>query len=103
MKTLIDIPEQYLKLIHSDSPINWVCMSGVLKFIRNGIILDGLTNGEVIQKMFPDAEVSFVEEWDSYDNGDICHPYLERFVNVEFEHEQTLTFSLDWWNRKWGE
>ena len=103
MKILIDIPEQYLKLIHSDSPINLVSMSGFLNFVRNGIVLDELTNGEVIQKMFPDATISFEEEWDSYDNGDICHPYVETFVNVDFGYGEVLGFSLEWWNRKWGE
>ena len=72
-------------------------------FLHCATCLDGLTNGEIIQKIFPDAKISFEEEWDSYDDGDFCNSYVERFVNVEFEHAQTLTFSLDWWNRKWGE
>lgn len=75
-KVLIDIPEQYLKLIHSDSPINWLSMAGFLNFIRNGIVLDELTNGEVFHKVFPDVDV----------DGDIM-----------FWH------GVDWWNRKWGE
>lgn len=72
-------------------------------FLHCATCLDGLTNGEVIQRMFPDATISFEEEWDSYDNGDICHPYVERFVNVDFGYEQIITFNLEWWNRKWGE
>lgn len=90
-KVLIDVPE-----IPKNDHQRWVLTHG-------GIVLDGLTNGEVIQKMFPDVTISFEEEWDSYDNGDICHPYVERFVNVDFGYEQIITFNLEWWNRKWGE
>lgn len=72
-------------------------------FLHCATCLDGLTNGEVIMKMFPEAKINFVEEWDSYDNGDICHPYVETFVNVDFGYGEVLGFSLEWWNRKWGE
>lgn len=87
-KVLIDIPEQYLKLIHSDSPINWVSMSGFLNFVRNGIVLDGLTNGEVIKKMFPHYDIEIDEH--------------KGYVRVFYEDFYT-TYPLAWWNRKWGE
>lgn len=77
---------------------NESCLKEAIKLIKPSV-----TNGEVIQTMFPDVTISFEEEWDSYDNGDICHPYVERFVNVDFGYEQIITFNLEWWNRKWGE
>lgn len=78
-KVLIDMPEQYLKLIHSDSPINLVSMSGFLNFVRNGIALDGLTNGEVMRKIFNMSLDDFQHTWGGGD------------------------YTNEWWNRKWGE
>ena len=80
---LIDIDEtkynsirKFRDLHRSDSEI----------VIRNGTPLSGLTNGEVIQKMFPEAEVKI--------NGFIVDVIFEMF---EFHVEES------WWDRKWGE
>ena len=75
-KVLIDIPEEDYKrctIMASD--------------IRNGIVLDGLTNGEIIQKMFPNAKVTI-------DGTTVC---------LKFEYYHEIWFDLDWWNGKWGE
>lgn len=74
MKVLIDIPE-----IPKNDHQRWVLTHG-------GIVLDGLTNGEVIQKMFPDAKIT--EE-----------TYVV-FMNIE---ECNHPFDKAWWNAKWGE
>lgn len=77
MKVLIDIPEEDYKrctVMASD--------------IRNGIVLDGLTNGEVMIKTY------------NVDADDVKIGVY--YVNV-FLDEKIVTFNLDWWNRKWGE
>lgn len=55
-------------------------------FLHCATCLDGLTNGEVIMKMFPDAKIT--EE-----------TYVV-FVNIE---ECNHPFDKAWWNQKWGE
>lgn len=55
-------------------------------FLHCATCLDGLTNGEVIQKMFPNAKIT--EE-----------TYVV-FANIE---ECNHPFDKAWWNRKWGE
>lgn len=77
-KVLIDVPEtfKYFKQ----------CRSAMAKAIDSGIVFDGLTNGEIIQKMFPYAKIT--EE-----------SYVV-FVNIE---ECNHPFDKAWWNRKWGE
>lgn len=54
---------------------------------------EGVTNGEVIQKMFPNAKILYIDEWE----------HEKAWVNVDFGHGEVLGFSLEWWNRKWGE
>lgn len=60
-------------------------------FLHVGTCLDGLTNGEVIQKIFPDAKVSNI---DTFGN-----PHLYILVGLD----RVTEFTADWWNRKWGE
>lgn len=69
-------------------------------FLHCATCLDGLTNGEVIQKMFPELKVRYIDEWD---DGNSKLLYRRAFVNVDFGHGEMLGFSLEWWNRKWGE
>lgn len=61
----------------------WALLEG----LKNGIVLDGLTNGEVIRKMFSNAKVAI-------DGTTVC---------LKFEYYHEIWFDLDWWNAKWGE
>lgn len=63
-------------------------------------IPDNPTNGEVMQKMFPELKVRYIDEWD---DGNSKLLYRRAFVNVDFGHGEMLGFSLEWWNRKRGE
>lgn len=74
-KVLIDIPD-----IPKNDHQRWVLTHG-------GIVLDGLTNGEVIQKMF---EIS-----DAHGGSSTMFAYTK--------DDKLLTADVDWWNRKWGE
>ena len=87
MKVLIDIPKELLDNI--DKPIK---DEDLLRYIiKNGIVLDGLTNGEMMQKMLPYAKVEVEENW--------------VFVDLPCERYELfrLNFPIDWWNRNWGE
>ena len=59
----------------------------VTEAVKNGAPLSGLTNGEVLMKMFPYAEIEI--------HGDTVYVVLRQY------HRQC--FDLDWWNTKWGE
>lgn len=61
--------------------------------VANGIVLDGLTNGEVIQKMFPKAEIVKKTKYD----------YVYWYVTIGHECGSSWEINDDWWNRKWGE
>lgn len=56
-------------------------------FLHCATCLDGLTNGEVMQKMFPKAKVTI-------DGTTVC---------LKFEYYHEIWFDLDWWNGKWSE
>lgn len=60
----------------------------VPSFLHCATCLDGLTNGEVMMKMFPKLRVTIMKD---------CVQVMGE--NYEFN----ITFSLDWWNAKWGE
>jgi len=55
-------------------------------FLHCATCLDGLTNGEVMQEMFPNAKF-------------YC---AERLQTASFPRRDA-DFDLDWWNSKWGE
>lgn len=55
-------------------------------------IFDGLTNGEIFQKMFPQMEVLSTNEYSIYIEMKECN----EFNNI-------VSFDVDWWNRKRGE
>lgn len=57
----------------------------VPSFLHCATCLDGLTNGEVIRKMFPNAKVTI-------DGTTVC---------LKFEYYHEIWFDLDWWNAKW--
>lgn len=90
-KVLIDMPDSFIKEhIESYEPGSLVDIA-VRNALKHGIVLDGLTNGEVMQKMFPQIEVRDSEVSDLH----IC---------VSFNpNEPWEWFDKDWWNRKWGE
>ncbi len=69
-------------------------------FLHCATCLDGLTNGEVIQKMFPDAKILYIDEWEDYNNTHSLNK--KAWVKVDFGYGEVLGFSLEWWNRKWG-
>ena len=74
---LVPVSEEVVKLMEKgEAP----------SFLHCATCLDGLTNGEVIQKMFPEAKIT--EE--SY----VVYAHIE-----ECDHP----FDKAWWNRKWGE
>lgn len=85
MKVLIDIPKDTKGRlsfgITYKSDVETLC-----KALSNGIALDGLTNGEVIQKMFPDAKFCCAER-----------------LQTAGLPRRDADFDLDFWNRKWGE
>ena len=56
--------------------------------IADSIVLGELTNGEVIQKMFP--QMTVVEE--------LTYAIVVKFYKDGF----CLQFDLAWWNRTWG-
>lgn len=82
-KILIDIPEDTKGRlsfgITYKSDVETLC-----KALSKGIVLDNLTNGEVIQKVCPDAKF-------------YC---TERLQTAGFPRRDA-DFDLDWWNRKW--
>ena len=75
MKVLIDIPD-----IPKNDHQRWVLTHG-------GIALDGLTNGEVIQKMF---KIS-----DAHEGMSTMFAYTK--------DDRLLTADIAWWNGKWGD
>lgn len=79
-KVLIDIPD-----IPKNDHQRWVLTHG-------GIALDGLANGEVMQKMFPQMEIISANAYSVYVEMKECN----QFNNI-------VSFDVDWWNRKWGE
>lgn len=85
-KILIDVPDEVYERLYTINPMDIADQITIDMAIKHGIVLDGLTNGEVIQKMFPNAKIT--EE-----------TYVV-FANIE---ECNHPFDKAWWNRKWGE
>ena len=95
MKLLIDAPEKLYTYIQKewvetdfDSPLAHA-MNGIF----NGTPLDGLTNGEVMMKMFPNNRVDIV----------LGKVYFYTHDDEDEDFDKYVIFDLDWWNRKWGE
>ena len=88
-KILIDIPDRMNELIHSDSQIDWMDMSHILYAIENGTPLDGLTNGEFMEKFLGAKRVHEL------------HTDVE--VMIVRIGKSFMAFDLSWWNAKWGE
>ncbi len=90
MKVLIDIPNiedfDYFKQTH-------ICRANMCRAIKNGIVLDGLENGEMFHKTFP--------EWRYV--GENTHTIYLSYEGDDGITCELLAISLDWWNRKWGE
>ena len=59
-------------------------------FLHCATCLDGLTNGEVIRKLFPKVEYI----------GENTHAIYLSYGGDECE---IIALELEWWNRKWGE
>lgn len=84
-KVLIEVSEDILNNINE--PIK---DEDLLRYIiRNGTPLDGLTNGEVIQMLFPKTALRRTSD---------CEYGLR-----PLDSNWIIWFKGDWWNRKWGE
>mgnify|MGYP007092161685 CR=1 FL=1 len=94
-KVLIDISEEELKRMRANTN-----KSSSDFVILNGTPLDGLTNGEIIQKAFQKAKILYIDEWEDYNNSHSL--YKKAWVKVDFGYGEVLGLSLDWWNAKWG-
>ena len=95
-KVLIDIPDRIHYGITNGFTVNGSEASQiVLEAVKDGIVLDGLTNGEVIQKMFPEALVT--RHYIGCDSIATISLHFKSITGYE------MAFSESWWNRKWGE
>lgn len=83
MKVLIDIPN-----IPKNDHQRWVLSHG-------GIVLDGLTNGEVFQRVFQNAEVDET-------NRGFAVVKLKATHNRELYTDSTAIWNSIWYG-KWGE
>lgn len=88
-KVLIDIPNEnyagYKELKEEYGSI----LSTSEESIANGIVLDGLTNGEALKQAFPYIEV-VEDDW-------------KNLVWVRITEDNSVLIHKTWWNRKWGE
>lgn len=92
MKVLIDIPEKlYTETKDFKNPFPSDLAYNLRMPVANGIVLDNLTNGEVVQMMCPNCEVK---------TGGIFAEV--RYIDSYCDRDVTK-FYLSWWNRKWGE
>lgn len=57
-------------------------------FLHCATCLDGLTNGEVMRKLFPKLEYI----------GENTHA-----IYLSYAEDEIIAFEFEWWNRKWGE
>lgn len=87
-KVLIDIDESDYR--ESKSAVEIGFCTDLQEAVVNGIILDGLTNGEVFLKLNETAQVYGIDR--ERDIIDVC-----------FDNENIVPISYSWWNRKWGE
>lgn len=92
-KVLIDIDESDYR--ESKSAVEIGFCTDLQEAVVNGIVLDGLTNGEVIQKMFPEALVT--RHYIGCDSIATISLHFKSITGYE------MAFSESWWNRKWGE
>ena len=83
-KVLIDIDESDYR--ESKSAVEIGFCTDLQEAVVNGIVLDGLTNGEKIQKIFPGAKF-----------------YCTERLQTAGLPRRDADFDLDFWNRKWGE
>ena len=80
---LVPVSEEVVKLMEKgEAP----------SFLHCATCLDGLANGEVMQKMFPQMEIISANAYSVYVEMKECN----QFNNI-------VSFDVDWWNRKWGE
>lgn len=87
-KVLIDIPKENYEGWREHKFLGH-CLSITEEAVANGIVLDGLPNGEVHQKVFPSLK------------SEVGAKKLEVYLYSDAECVDVCDF--DWWNRKWGE
>ena len=87
MKRIVDVPEEdYMYCLREEEE---ELATELESAIANSVALNGLTNGEVIQKMFLDLKPK------------VGAKNLE--VYLDSDTECVGVYDFDWWNRKWGE
>lgn len=93
MKMLTDIDKSdYLYCLEED---NNEVSTALEAAIANGVQLEGLTNGEVIMKLFPNGKTTVL-----YDINN------NQVVIVDMGTTKMLgeiVISKEWWDAKWGE
>ena len=86
MKRIVDVSEEdYMYCLREEEE---ELATELESAIANSVALNGLTNGEMIKKMFPHYDIEIDEH--------------KGYVRVFYEDFYT-TYPLAWWNRKWGE
>lgn len=85
-KVLIDIPDEDYKWLKG-LKAKGRRLATKEEAVANGIVLDGLTNGEVIQKIF---KIS-----DAHEGMSTMFAYTK--------DDKLLTTDIDLWDKKWGE
>ena len=93
-KLIVEVDEDYLNELceaFKKKPIGgipahraWALLEG----LKNGTPLDGLTNGEVFMKMFPQ-----IKKGDTFDDGGGLYLHLGK--------REFMAVPLSWWNAKW--
>lgn len=95
MKLLIELPEHNLNVIKrfiGGEGVEELLPRIIEDLIRSaylGIALDNLTNGEVMQKMFPNTRCK-TDDW-------------KNLVWFRITKYNAVLIDKKWWNRKWGE
>lgn len=85
-KILIDVPDEVYERLYTINPMDIADQITIDMAIKHGIVLDELTNGEVIQKVFRVSDTS---------EGMITMYAYTRDNSL-------LTTEIAWWNAKWG-
>ena len=92
MKLIVDIKDNVYHAIHNGIVRNGGMESAIaMDAISSGIVLDGLTNGEAIQKTFPNNRVDIV----------MGKVYFFTHDDEDEDFDEFAVFNLDWWNSKW--
>lgn len=87
MKRIVDVPEEdYMYCLREEEE---ELATELESAIANSVALNGLTNGEVLMKMFPDATITQKNKY-------------VVFLEIDRYGEPKL-FDATWWNAKWGE